>query len=150
VFIVSKPDIAFHFNAPAKRAYACRLLRKASAAGARVAVVGAEDDLRRLDAELWTFSALDFVPHAYVHPGLDAGLRETSSVLLCQRTDDAASCDVLVNLDAEIPAGFERFARVIEIVTLDDADRHQARRRWKRYTEQGYTLTRHDLKLSSE
>jgi DNA polymerase III subunit chi len=147
---MASTDIAFHFNAPSKRAYACRLLRKAAAAGARVAVLGAEDDLRRLDTELWTFSALDFVPHAYAHAALDESTRQASPVLLCQEIEEAASCDVLVNLGADIPTGFERFARVIEIVTLDEVDRQQARTRWKRYTEQGYALTRHDLKLSSE
>lgn len=148
---MSSVDIAFHFNAPHKRAYACRLLRKATAAGARVAVVGDADELQRLDAELWTFSALDFVPHARAGgASADTAVVEASPVLLCEHADQAPGCDVLVNLGESVPAGFERFARCIEIVGQDDADRQQARTRWKRYAELGYTLTRHDLKLSSE
>ena len=57
-------EVAFHFNAPDKLAYACRLLRKASGAGARVAVTAEAELLQRLDTALWTFSALDFVAHA--------------------------------------------------------------------------------------
>jgi DNA polymerase-3 subunit chi len=43
--------------------------------------------------------------------------------------------------------GFEQFVRVIEVVTLDDADRQHARSRWKQYTDQGFDIVRHDLKL---
>ena len=47
---VAKPDrrpmteVAFHFNAPDKVAYACRLLRKAVGSGARVVVTAEADD----------------------------------------------------------------------------------------------------------
>ena len=56
-------DVAFHFNVPDKLGYACRLLRKAHAAGGSVGVVAAPVVLQELDARLWSFSALDFVPH---------------------------------------------------------------------------------------
>jgi DNA polymerase-3 subunit chi len=54
---------------------------------------------------------------------------------------------VLVNLGEHVPAGFDRFERLIEVVTLDDADRQQARGRWKHYTDLGYAIVRHDLNL---
>ncbi|MDR0479806.1 MAG: DNA polymerase III subunit chi, partial [Burkholderiaceae bacterium] len=42
--------------------------------------------------------------------------------------------------------GFECYARLIELVGQDDeADRAQARERWKHYAERGYAITRHDL-----
>jgi DNA polymerase-3 subunit chi len=50
-----------------------------------------------------------------------------------------------VNLGVEVPTGFERFERVIEVVGLDDADRQLARTRWRHYADRGYTMTRHDL-----
>jgi DNA polymerase-3 subunit chi len=46
-----------------------------------------------------------------------------------------------------VSAGFERYERVIEVVSLEDQDRQNARTRWKQYAEQGYSITRHDLKL---
>ena len=58
-------EISFHFNAPDKLGHACRLLRKADNAGHQVVVVGPDATLRQLDASLWTFSALDFVPHCF-------------------------------------------------------------------------------------
>ena len=36
-------EIAFHFNAPDKLAYACRFARKAQRAGARLVIHGAQD-----------------------------------------------------------------------------------------------------------
>ena len=56
-------EVAFHFNAPQKLAYACRLLRKAAASGAKVVVTGEPQLLRELDVALWTFAPLEFVPH---------------------------------------------------------------------------------------
>jgi DNA polymerase-3 subunit chi len=46
-----------------------------------------------------------------------------------------------------VPPGFERFDRLIEVVTTDAEDRNIARTRWRHYTEHGYTITRHDLAL---
>ena len=44
-----------------------------------------------------------------------------------------------------VPQGFERFERLIEVVTGDEGDRLQARSRWKHYADRGYAITRHDL-----
>ena len=59
-------EVAFHFNAPDRMAYVCRLLRKAVASGARVVVTGMPEALRQLDTALWTFSPVDFVPHCHL------------------------------------------------------------------------------------
>jgi DNA polymerase-3 subunit chi len=56
---------------------------------------------------------------------------------------------VLVNLGDDVPAGFGRFERVIEVVGLNDTDRQLARTRWRHYADRGYTITRHDLKLKN-
>jgi DNA polymerase-3 subunit chi len=46
--------------------------------------------------------------------------------------------------------GFDSFERVIEVVSLDDADRQAARQRWKQYTDLGFNITRHDLALKTQ
>jgi DNA polymerase III subunit chi len=146
---MAKTDLAFHFNAPSKVAYACKLLRKATQAGARVALLAAPDVLARLDAELWAFSPLDFIAH--VRAPCTPEVLQRTPVVLCESLDQAqgAGYSVLVNLWPTVPEGFEHFGRVIEVVTADDADRLSARARWKRYTELGYDITRHDLKLAA-
>jgi DNA polymerase-3 subunit chi len=141
-------EIAFHFNAPDKLAYACRLLRKAVASGARVVVTGAPSALQALDTLLWTFSPLEFVPHC--RAGSPAEQLMASPVVLAAHIEGGPELphhQVLLNLGHEVAPGYERFERTIEVVTLDDEDRQLARQRWKHYADRGYSITRHDLKL---
>lgn len=140
-------EIAFHFNAPDRLAYTCRLLRKAVASGARLVVTGPAEALDRLDTELWTFSATDFVPHCRARA--EPALLAASPVVLADDPVSTPHQQVLLNLGAEVPTGFERFERVIEVVGLDDADRLQARTRWRHYADRGYAMTRHDLTLKA-
>lgn len=137
-------EVAFHFNVPDKLAYACRLLRKATGVGSRVVVTGEPELLRRLDTELWTFSALEFIPHAHV-ASAEAQVVAASPVVLTDSPRGTPHQQVLVNLGGAVPEGFERFERLIELVSQDDQDRLQARTRWKHYADRGYAITRHDL-----
>lgn len=136
-------EVAFHFNLPDKTRYLCRLLRKATAQGARVAVAGSQPLIGELDQALWSFSAVDFVPHCLA--GDEASIVDASPVLLGITAQDAPHHDVLVNLGEDVPPGFERFARVIELVGAGDDERALSRRRWKVYQERGYSIVRHDL-----
>jgi len=76
-------EIAFHFNAPDKLAYACRLLRKAVSSGAQVVVTGEPASLSALDTQLWTFAALEFVPHCRADSPVEQRL--ASPVILSAR-----------------------------------------------------------------
>lgn len=139
-------EVAFHFNAPDKIHHACRLLRKACAASAKVVVVGSEDVLNALDAALWTFSPTAFVPHC--RSDADTALLQNSPVVLMaaeQLSQNLPHHQVLLNLGADLVAGFESFEKVIEVVTHDDQDKSLARLRWKHYADRGYPMVRHDL-----
>jgi DNA polymerase-3 subunit chi len=141
-------EIAFHFNAPNKLAYVCRLLRKAVGNGAKVVVTAESSDLQALDTQLWTFAPLEFVAHCRLDSPPEQRL--VSPIILAtdlQSADDLPHHQVLVNVCPQVMSGFERFERVIEVVSLDDDDRLNARQRWKQYTDQGYSIMRHDLKL---
>jgi DNA polymerase III subunit chi len=136
-------QIAFHFNVPDKVAYSCRLLRKAVSQGSRLVVTGDSGTLESLNQALWTFSAHDFVPHCM---GTDAdALRKRSPVILASDLADLPHREVLVNLGRNVPAGFEAFARLIELVSVADADRDPGRVRWKYYREQGFDILREDI-----
>ena len=138
-------EIAFHVNVPDRLAYACRLLRKAVRQGARVAVTAPRATLLGLDRALWTFEPTEFVPHALLVAGATAPERlAPTPVWLAEQIADVAMHEVLVNLGPELPGGFERYARLIEIVTTDDADRAAGRERWKHYAARGYALAHHE------
>lgn len=135
--------IEFHFNAPDKLAYACRLLRKASGRGLRTVVTAEPAVLQELDRALWTFSQLDFIAHCTV--SAPAGMLAASPVVLADSLASAPVHAVAVNLGHGLPQGFEKFERLIEVVGEHDDDRQSARQRWKHYAQRGYTIERHDL-----
>lgn len=140
-------EVAFHFNVAQTLPYACRLLRKAVNAGSRVLVVGEGHMLQALDRDLWTFLPLEFVAHC--RAGAAQGLLAASPVVLAESPANPRVRDlhqqVLLNLGASVPEGFERYQRLIEIVSYDEADRLAARDRWKYYAGAGFGMTRHDL-----
>lgn len=139
-------EVAFHFNAPDRLAYACRFARKVYRSGSRLLIVGADEVLAALDPMLWMTAATDFVPHCRVDA--DEMLVRASPVLLASSAQDGVHHEVLLNLGDQVPEGFARFDRLVEVVSAhDDADRARARDRWRHYAGRGYTITRHDLVL---
>lgn len=137
-------DIEFHVNVPDKLHYSCRLLRKAYRTGA-IAVVTAEQELlQKLDQLLWNYSSTEFLPHCRSDsPG--ATLAATP-IWLAEQPDacPTASGSVLINLGQQVPCGFERYERFIEVASSLDGDRLAARDRWKYYRDRGYALKRHE------
>ena len=77
--------VAFHFGAPDKLAYVCRLLRKAVGSGSKVLVVAESDMLQRIDADLWAVSPTDFVSHGFAADSYE--LAALSSVLLATQLE---------------------------------------------------------------
>ncbi len=136
-------EVAFHFNVANQSAYICRLLRKAFVNGAKVVVVGPKGLLDELNSVLWTFSPTDFLPHCASDDDPDM-VQKSPIVLLSSVCTVPLVGDTLLNLSEIVPEGFERYARLIEVVTLDDDDRHKARGRWRRYAEMGISLVRHE------
>jgi DNA polymerase-3 subunit chi len=138
-------EVSFHFNVPHRLGYACRLLRKATRQGAKVVVFAAPDTLGELDRALWSFDPIEFVPHVRLAGSeLAAHLVDTP----VQLVDDLARSthqQVLLNLGDELARGFESFARVIEVVSADSAERAAARMRWKHYAARGYSIERHEV-----
>ena len=131
--------IDFHSNIPDKLAYACRLTRKAYMAHNRVVLL--TDDagtLAALDAALWTFSAIDFLPHV---PAGDALAAQTPIILTDNDSAELPHFDILVNLSRAVPANFARFERVFEIVSTDQDDAALGRERYLYYKQQAYQPT---------
>jgi DNA polymerase III subunit chi len=132
--------VEFHSGVAEPLDHACRLLRKAHAAGARVVVHGPPALLDRLDQQLWTFDALSFVPHLRLRGHARPAAHQTRTPAWL--VDDVAALSahmseraVLVNLGDEMIDGWEAFARVIEVVPADAHASAAARQRWRRYGE---------------
>lgn len=140
-------EVSFHFNVADRTDYTCRLVRKASRSGAGVVLTGPATALAHFDRALWTFDDLEFLPHLMPRPGQPVveRLRVATRVWLLEDAGESAHHDVLINLGTEAPAGFESFAKLIEIVTPEEDDRAGARARWKHYASRGYEITRHEV-----
>ena len=147
--------IDFHSNVSDKLEYACRLTRKiwsATPAGESVrhiVMVGEKADLKRLDELLLAFSATDFLPHCFID---DEAAIETPILL----TDDFLSpalsqlphADVLIHLGmrmpSDVPGLLARFPRIVEVVTINEAERLAGRERYKAYRDLGHELHNFD------
>jgi DNA polymerase-3 subunit chi len=140
-------QIEFHFNATDRMAYACRLLRKGVSQGQRLFVVAELDFLTRLDNALWAVSPQDFVSHCWGTQ--EAFVVAHSGVILATELVSLPGVKTAINFGPQVPAHFEQFERLIEVVSDDPSEKAEARDRWKQYTALGYTLIRRDLNLKT-
>jgi DNA polymerase-3 subunit chi len=143
-------EVAFHFNVSEPTDYCCRLLRKAHGRGARVTVTGPRQRLVDIDQQLWALSPTEFVPHAWADASAEVLL--CSPIVLCEtlaRPEPGQTPPMLLNLFEQIPADYTQYERVIEVVGLAEAERAQARQRWRAYDQAQHLLTRHDAAPTS-
>jgi DNA polymerase-3 subunit chi len=140
-------QIDFYFHVENKLQMACALSAKAYARGLRVLAYCADADaVLKFSRLLWTAQAVSFVPHCT--PG--DPLAAITPVIVDHEGAEPAHDEVLINLRPEWPPFFSRFQRLIEIVSLDEADRSQARERFKFYRDRGYAIQNHDLSKSAQ
>jgi DNA polymerase-3 subunit chi len=131
-------SIEFYHDAPDKIAVACRLIGRLYGEGRRVMVFAPEPRVAdQLDRMLWMQPAIGFFPHVRA----DSPLAAHTPIVIGGTLESLPHDDVLVNLDGELPPGFARFERLIEIVGQEEADRLPARARFKFYRDRGYPLT---------
>jgi DNA polymerase-3 subunit chi len=121
-------------------------VRKALRNGQQLVVTADAQALAQLDELLWTFEKLEFLPHVRLPRGqrLTARLARTP-VCLCERAEDGPQRQLLLNLGGGMAAPPGEWARVIELVGLDDTDVLAGRQRWRQYTAAGLTPKLHQL-----
>lgn len=126
--------VEFHSGVSEPLTHTCRLLRKAHAAGARVVVHGPGALLSQLDQALWTFEALSFVPHVHLRAGARPSAQQARTpTWLVEDVSAVPDRDVLVNLSPHIVDGWESFARIIDVVSVDEPSVAAGRLRWRQY-----------------
>jgi DNA polymerase III subunit chi len=134
--------VDFYTDAADKGEVACRLAAKAMQQKQRVLIVTSDQALlQRVNVMLWTHPPIGFVPHCFVHDKLAT----QTPVLLSHSSEDPPHDQVLINLGDERPSTFARFARLLEIVSTDEADKNAARERFRFYRDRGYAMQTHRL-----
>jgi len=131
--------IDFHTNIPDKLAYACRLARKAYGARAKIVVLAdSPEQADALNAAMWTVSDTDFIPHVMAGDPLAL---QTPIVITDNEDSELPHHDMLVNLTRRRPRNFTQFARVFEIISIDEEDAAEGRKRYIAYKKESYSLT---------
>ena len=141
-------DIEFHVNVSDKLHYSCRLLRKAYRNGAKTVVTAEPELLQQLDQLLWSYSLTEFLPHCKIDA--PSQIAATTPIWLAEKLSICPQGSVLINLGEQVPSGFERFDRFIEVACSLEKDRLAARDRWKYYRDRGYSLKRHERPAATE
>lgn len=140
-------SIDFYFNADDRLQVACRLAAKALKQGSRMLIYAPDADTAgRLDTLMWTWPATGFVPHCRAQ----APLAAETPVLIAGGEETPEGCELLLNLGAECPPHFERFARLLEVVSVSDEEKASGRNRYRFYKERGYAIASHDLAQAGE
>jgi DNA polymerase-3 subunit chi len=129
----------------ARLTLACRIAEKALQHAQRTYVNTASDDeSSRLDAMLWTFSQGSFVPHRIVEPG-DAGQSREPVLIGNGELPADLDFDLVINLAEDVPAHYDRYRRVAEVVDGDEQRRKRGRQRFRFYRDQGGNPDTHKL-----
>ena len=135
-------SIDFYFNAEDRLQVACRLAGKALAQAKRMLIYAPQPEVAgRIDRLLWTWPAIGFVPHCAPHDPL----APDTPVLIAADAQTPPGCELLLNLGPECPPHFERFERLLEVVSGEDAERQAGRSRYRFYLDRGYRIANHDL-----
>ena len=152
------PDV----DIDAKFRFACRLAHRAIADGGQAHVRTASAEATAvLDALMWSYPEGRFLPHttAPEHQALSgeghprAALSNEGHprapgppkalVRIGQEEPPPGPDELLINLGDDIPAFFDRFQRVCEVVPAPEVNAGRAR--YSQYRRRGYPLHHHEL-----
>ena len=136
--------IDFHFNVPNRLRYACLVARTVYRRGLTLAVWSADERrLDALDSLLWRFDDLAFLPHVRA----ESPLAGETPILLSSKLGNLSG-DVLLLLDDGLPpdwaSSFDRFQRIIDVVSTEPNELQASRARYRAYQAAGVELAAYD------
>jgi DNA polymerase-3 subunit chi len=130
--------------------YACRLAEKAYKLKNRIhAHVRDASTAMALDELLWTFRQGSFVPHEMLtlvsqqSGNLKAPITIGSAD--AEETVEPPAAELLINLADEVPAFFNRYPRIAEIIDGSPTSREAGRARHRFYRDQGLEPETHEV-----
>ena len=139
---MAMPRVDFYVLASADPAarlhFACRLVEKAWLREHRVRVqLDPGGDGAAFDDLLWTFTDRSFVPHERLAANGGSSGQAAPVVIADGDAKGPDDRDLLVNLAAGVPAQYQSYTRIAEVVDADDKRRKLGRDRFRFYREQG-------------
>jgi DNA polymerase-3 subunit chi len=135
-------SVHFYHNAKDPLGLVCELVGNAHRGGRKVIILSPDTALaQQLDHRLWTADPGSFIPHVMNGSPLAA---ETPIVIGLAGEKKWPHTDLLFNLATELPAEYERFRMLIEVVGPSETERAPARARWTHYKQQQFPLKAFD------
>lgn len=121
-----------------KELLACDLAARAWRAGKRV-IIACETEAQALniDEALWARDPDDFVPH---NLSGEATTYATPIEVSWKGKRNTQRRDLLISLQTEIPDFINSFNQIMDFVPVDEAEKAQARERYKQYRQLGWQL----------
>lgn len=138
--------VEFFFNVENKPARIASLAESACKKGRKLMVFAPDaSTASSLERYLWTYPPIGFLPncnpqHRYA---------EQTPIIVDWQGSKLIHDDVLINLQTQHPPFFSRFRRLIEIVGVDEADKADARIRYRFYRDRGYEIRSFDANGAS-
>ena len=120
--------------------FVCQLAQKIWQQGHQIYIhTDHQQQAEQLDTRLWTFSDISFVPHEVWSESVQ------TPVTIGWHNQYSGTQEVLINLNRQVPEFCDGFARIAEIVTLDQANKDIGRTHFRQYREKGFELESHQL-----
>jgi DNA polymerase III subunit chi len=124
-------------------AFACRLTEKAYLKDLKIVIVSDTlADAQALDELLWTFNERSFIPHKMC---LDEQSVDPATAVHLTVETAIPTADLLVNLAQRLPAQFQCYSRIAEVIDADEERRRQGRERFKAYRDLKLPLETHQI-----
>lgn len=126
--------------------FACQLIEKIYAEHQQLYVhTNSREEAERLDALLWTYHDDSFLPHSLYQPDVIS----SAPIQIGYGEAPKEMTKVMLTLCSAIPAFYEQFTEVMEIVFPDPPVQQLARERYRQYRDQGHDVNTHKLKTLS-
>jgi DNA polymerase-3 subunit chi len=137
--------VEFFFNVKDKHQKIADLSEKFLLKGLKLMVfVSNAEAVAATQSYLWQ-QPTSFLPSL----SLSDELANVTPIIVDYQRDHLVHDEVLINFQHPHPPFFSRFKRLVEIVGIDEADKDEARVRYKFYRDRGYQITVFDESKAS-
>ena len=124
--------------------FVCQLANKVWHQGYRVYIqCDSFERAERLNVKLWTFKDESFLPHD-IYPNTSA-IADSPILIGYNKEQVCNGMEVLINLSEIVPAFFEQFKRIADIVEDSPVLREKGRNRYRFYKNKNYELKVHNI-----
>lgn len=139
--------VEFFFNVPDKLAKAAELCEKAVVKGRQLTIFTADEAMSQsMQKCLWQHSALSFLPSSTP----EESASEFAAIIVDSKGEKLLQDDVLINLQQQYPPFFSRFRYLVELVGTEEADKVEARARFRFYKDRGYEIKSTDVSMDAD